>query len=241
MIKRAERTARRVVGELLQRVPVAVQLRRRGAGPEPTRHEYQRRLHDFGIRPGWKVLDVGSGHDPLPEATHLADFYEGETSHRARPLKRDERPFTRCSVESTPFADKEFDFVYCSHVLEHTEDPARACKELMRIGKRGYIETPAKLSDVMFNFTRLANHHRWHTQLLGRTLVFIEWTDEERRDLGTNYFFDAFQSRWDNPFQRLFHQHRDLFVSMLLWDGSFDYIVIDKHGRIRAATNAASL
>lgn len=241
MMKSADVSARRFVGDLLQRIPVALHLRRPGAGPEDSRHEYQRAHNRFSIQRGWKVLDIGSGHDPFPEATHLADFYEGDTSHRAAALKRDSRPFTHCSVEKTPFLDKEFDFVYCSHVLEHTDDPARACEELMRIGKRGYIETPAKISDIMFNFTRLENHHRWNTQLLGGTLVFLEWPDNERRDLGTNFFFDAFHSRWDNPFQRLYQEQRDLFVCMLMWEDKFDYIVVGKDGRIRAASAGARL
>jgi len=36
-----------------------------------------------------------------------------------------------------PFPDKSFDFVYCAHVLEHVDDPIRACREIMRVGKRG--------------------------------------------------------------------------------------------------------
>jgi ubiquinone/menaquinone biosynthesis C-methylase UbiE len=165
-------------------------------------------------------------------ATHLADFYEGETTHLADKLIKDDRPFISCTVESTPFTDKEFDFVYCSHVLEHLDDPAKACEELMRIGKRGYIETPSKSSDIMFNFTKIPNHHRWHTQVLDQTLIFIEWKDSECRELGTDYFYNQFHSNWKNPFQELMHNNRDLFVSMLLWEEKFDYIIINKNGKI---------
>ncbi len=196
------------------------------------RYSYQKQYIKFNIKENEKVLDIGCGGYPFPLATHLADLYEGETTHRFEKLKRDHRPFTVCGVEATPFSDKEFDFIYCSHILEHVDDPAKACEEMMRIGNRGYIETPSKISDVMFNFTKLPNHHKWHTQLMGNTLIFIEWKETERRDLGTDYFFNQYHSKWKNPYQELMYNNRDLFVSMLLWEDKFDYIVINKKGDI---------
>lgn len=78
-------------------------------------------------------------------ATTLAEFAtEDDFYGRAgAPLQNpDGKPLYKCSVEQMPFKDKEFDFVYCSHVLEHVVDPIRACRELMRVARRGYIETP---------------------------------------------------------------------------------------------------
>ncbi|MDD1416856.1 class I SAM-dependent methyltransferase [Dolichospermum sp. ST_con] len=211
---------------------IDVNLLNKGYGLERDRYSYQKEYIDFAIRKEDKVLDIGSGGDPFPLATHLADFYEGDTTHRHDKLKKDTRPFTVCSVEQTNFVDKEFDFVYCAHVLEHVDNPAKACRELMRIGKRGYIETPAKISDTMFNFTKIPNHHRWHTQVMDKTLIFMEWKDIEMRDMGSDYFFHQFHSKWQNPFQELMYKNRDLFVSMLLWQDEFDYIVINKEGTI---------
>lgn len=213
-------------------LPLQISFLHKGYGMELDRFSYQNRYVNFNIKKDDKVLDIGSGGYPFPLATHLADFYEGETTHRAAKLIKDDRPFICCTVESTPFTDKEFDFVYCSHVLEHLDDPAKACEELMRIGKRGYIETPAKSSDIMFNFTKIPNHHRWHTQVLDQTLIFIEWKDSECRELGTDYFYNQFHSNWKNPFQELMYNNRDLFVSMLSWEEKFDYIVINKNGKI---------
>ena len=122
--------------------------------------------------------------------------------------------------------------MYCSHVLEHVKDPAQACEELMRIGKRGYIETPTRMSDVMLNFIHLKDHHRWHINLLGDTLVFMEWADKERRDTGINDFFVMLQSKYKNSFQEFVHTQRDLFVNMLLWQDSFHYYVLDQRGRL---------
>ncbi|MGL5792857.1 MAG: class I SAM-dependent methyltransferase, partial [Waterburya sp.] len=171
---------KQIIKKVLNYFPINVTFYQKGYGYELDRYySYQKQYVNFDIREKDKVLDIGSGGYPFPLATHLADFYEGMTTHRTEELKRDSRPFTVCSVDKTPFADKEFDFVYCSHVLEHVENPAKACEELMRIGKRGYIETPSKISDVMFNFTKIPNHHKWHIQVLDNTMIFMEWKDIE--------------------------------------------------------------
>ena len=104
-----------------------IRILKKGKGLHQGRYFYQKQYIDFQIKDGDKVLDIGSGGYPFPLATHLADFYEGETTHRKEELKRDDRPFTVCNLELTPFADKEFDFVYCSHVLEHVDAPEQAC------------------------------------------------------------------------------------------------------------------
>lgn len=204
-----------------------------GRGPARERYfTYQKDYAQFDIRNGEKVLDIGSGGVPFPYATHLADLYEGDTTHRTEPLKRTHLPFQVCNIEDLPYKDKEFDFVYCSHVLEHANDPARACEELMRVGRRGYIDTPTRVSDIMLNFIRLKGHHKWHVNLLRDTLIFMEWPERERRDTGINDFYLMLHSKYKNAFQELVYNHRDLFANMLLWQDRFHYYVFDKDGRL---------
>ena len=193
---------------------------------------YQQRYIPFHIQPGERVLDIGSGAHPFPLATHQADLFLAGTSHRHEALKRTGLPLILCDLEQLPCPDKSFDFVYCSHVLEHVIDPARACEELMRVGRRGFIETPTRLSDVMFNYIRLQGHHVWHVNCVGGALIFLEWEDRERRDTEIHEFFWMAKSKYKNPFQDLFHHHRDLFVNMMLWEDAFPYFVFSKDGRL---------
>lgn len=205
------------------------------------RFSYQNKYIKFNITGADKVLDIGSGGYPFPLATHLADYYNDKTTHRFEKLVKDGRPFVNCNIEDLPFKDKEFDFVYCSHLLEHVDNPSKACRELMRVAKRGYIETPTRATDVLFNFIALKDHHKWYTQIINKTIIFMEWTDNERRDLNTNYFFDEYHSKWKNPFRDLIYNNRDLFTNMLLWENYFHFIVIDNNGSINSISERLRL
>ncbi len=212
-----------------------------GFPPEQDRfYSYQQRFVQFHVRPEDKVLDVGSGAHPCPMATHQADLFLSGTTHRFEPLKRTGLPLMVCDLERLPCRDKSFDFVYCSHVLEHVRDPSRACLELMRVGRRGYVETPTRVSDIMFNYLHLQGHHLWHVNCVGGALIFLEWEDRERRDTQIHEFYAMAKSKYKNPFQSLFRAHRDLFVNMLLWEGSFPYYVFSKDGRL-VETNSGVL
>jgi len=202
------------------------------------RFDYQSNIIKFQFTPNMKVLDIGSGADPFPYATHLVDKFPGETSHRVGDAIIDDRPFIKADIVNLPFEDKYFDFTYCSHVLEHVDNPFLACKEIMRVSKAGYIETPSKTSDIMFNFTRLKNHHKWFVEVLGNKLVFLEWGDSARRDLGSNYFFQEFHSDFETKFQTYFYNNLDLFVNSFEWKDHFDVIVIDKNGNLLKESNA---
>lgn len=192
---------------------------------------FQNKYTDWDIRDDELVIDIGSGGWPFQRANHLADKFTEKTSHRTEKLMLDERPFFEVDLDQLPFADNSYDFVFCSHVIEHMDHPGRAMRELMRIGKRGYIELPTRLSDVMFNFTRIPNHHKWHGLVMGKTIVLMEWVDSERRDLG-NYFYDQVHGDYMNESQNFFEKNRDLFFASLHWDGSFEFIVLDKNGSV---------
>jgi hypothetical protein len=113
---------------------------------------YQARLFDFGIRPSDKVLDVGSGNVPFPLATHLADLapHDNHYGRAGAPFKHVQgKPVHICDIEKMDcFADKEFDFVYCSHVLEHVRNPRNTSLELYGID---FSEVAVKIAKSRVN------------------------------------------------------------------------------------------
>lgn len=134
--------------------------------------EYQRPLP--GLEPGMKVLDVGPGTIPLPEATRCLDRYDifhgvDYSSHRLAPRDVGD-------VTALPYASGAFDYVYCSHCLEHSESPARGLAELVRVGRRGYAEVPTAMLDWFMQHGEV--HSRWLFLQLPNGLVAVERSPE---------------------------------------------------------------
>lgn len=196
-----------------------------------TRHTlYQSRFFDFGIAPGDTVLDMGSGHMPFPHATHLADISFSDHSigrNGAAFTNVNGLPCWEVSVEKTDFADKQFDFVYCSHVLEHPDDPAAACRELIRIGKRGYIETPTQGKDAFLGSARASNH-RWSVQQRGGKLIFSEYEERDLEGFGCNILMDmhvAPKTDREKAFSTLIYLRADQCNVMFAWNETFEFEV----------------
>jgi len=199
--------------------------------PDQSRYMlYQGRHIDFKIGPTDQVLDIGSGHLPFPLATHLADvtLTEHSVGRAGAPFKYIAgKPVYECSVEATPFADKQFDFVFCSHVLEHVYNPEKACRELMRIGKRGYIETPTRGKDTWLNTAKKSNH-RWAVELLNNRLVFTEYTALDLEGLGCDILMNMHmepQTKREKALSALIYLKAPLINTMMLWEESFEFEV----------------
>ena len=66
-------------------------------------------------------------------------------------------------------------------------------RKLLRIGLRDYIEIPIRMSDFLFNFTFLENHHKWHHLISNNTVFLTEWFDSGRKKYN-HRIFDAIHS-----------------------------------------------
>lgn len=118
----------------------------------------------------WRVLDVGSGHNPHPRADVLVDKFLLENTERSGQAIRvpSGKLFAVADACAMPFKDKIIDFVICSHVAEHVKDIDKFCSELNRIARRGYLETPSKLAEIL----RHAPNHRWFVSNQHGKIVF---------------------------------------------------------------------
>lgn len=97
-----------------------------------------------------RVLEIGGGHDPYAGVTHAVDMLPADDSQRAGAMKlADGVEFRAGELESLPFRDERFDYLYLSHVMEHTPSPQRAAAEINRVVDRGYIETPSPLREQL--------------------------------------------------------------------------------------------
>ena len=118
-----------------------------------------------------KVLEIGPGTVPFARANYYVDFVDVPGLDN----------FTKIDAATgkLPFGDKEFDFIYCRHVLEDSWNPFNLCEEMSRVGKAGYIETPSPLAELGRGVDggsppfRGYHHHRWIIWAAGKELRFI--------------------------------------------------------------------
>ncbi len=161
------------------------------------------------------VLDVGSGDKPHWRADVLLDHYVGDEHGGQRSgaaAARVDRPLFDADAADMPFGDKVFDYVICSHVLEHVERPDAVISELTRVGKAGYIEVPEAASAKIVDFPS----HLWWVTLDGDVLAFTA---------KTSAYFDADIDRYltvsgmRQPIADLLDKHLDNRVIELAWTG----------------------
>ncbi len=177
------------------------------------------------IAPHERVLDIGGGDAPFGYASVVTDAFPDMNAHRSGRSAHvaNDVEFVQCFAEELPFADKAFDVAYCRMVLEHAIDPAAACREMMRVAKRGFLETPSPLAEY------LGGHptHRWIVWVerladLPPTLVFRR-KPYRRAPLGYvlrgPWFADEeFRFNWE-------WRYRNLVCTQFMWEGEFAFRV----------------
>lgn len=200
----------------------------RKAGPRvDDRFSYQSKYFNFNfVKDNPIVVDIGAGSYPFPYATILCDRFMGKTKHRNTPLKLDGRPFIILDVEHLPFKNKSVGFLYCSHMLEHVENPEQACSEIQRVAKSGYIETPNFMKDALFCWS--SGMHKWHTIYKNNTLFFIEYTEEELKGIKSTAWLYAIYSPFKNPIQDAFYDNQNIFNTMFIWKDGFKVFVVNE-------------
>jgi SAM-dependent methyltransferase len=104
-----------------------------------------------------KVLEIGPGAHPHPRSNVLLELEYRDEKEREAQFGHDNKLSTDKKIvfydgKKFPFADKEFDYVICSHVLEHIEDVPFFLSEIFRVADKGYFEYPLVYYDYLYNF-----------------------------------------------------------------------------------------
>ncbi len=103
-----------------------------------------------------KVLEVGPGATPHPRSDVFLELEYGSIQERIAQSGRvgilqTEKPVVYYNGKDFPFDDNEFDYIICSHVLEHVPEPEHIISEITRVGRKGYIEFPTIYYDYIWN------------------------------------------------------------------------------------------
>lgn len=104
-----------------------------------------------------KVLEIGPGATPYFRSDVFLELeYETQEERIAQSghvgLLETNKPIVYYDGGKFPFGNQEFDYVICSHVLEHVDDVDDFLSEIQRVGKKGYLEFPTIYYDYIYNF-----------------------------------------------------------------------------------------
>jgi len=177
------------------------------------------------IKPNSKVLELGPGHVSFPNATHFCGWDDEESK------KLPNYKVVNFSEDTFPYEDKEFDFVYARHVLEDLRNPIHCIKEMSRIAKAGYVETPSPLIEMSRNADNYDNseegrkwrgyqHHYsfvWNNGVLNflHKYTIVEFIDINEdvliKQLEQPIFWNTYYL-WKDKIEYMLHEHPKDFL-----------------------------
>lgn len=157
-----------------------------------------------------KILDVGGNYKTFDKATHIIDILP-----KPEKCNLEYTQFDVCSGK-WPYKDKEFDYVYCSNLLEDVKDPIFVCKEMIRVGKAGKIIVPSVTTectvgiDVWPGKDKYSGfcHHRWLCFISENQIKFVI-------KMPMTHIFD-----WTS--NMTYEERKKTFYSNLEWVDSFN-------------------
>lgn len=200
---------------------------------------------------GARILDAGGWFNPCMAATHVVDLMPYETRRgRLNPAPLAGELFTKATwsqAEFTrddlrlPFPDGFFDFSICTQTIEDLTDPTLLLRELRRVSRAGYIESPSRLSEqttgVRDRITNLHGHphHRWIVDASAGLL-----------ELGPKAALDGLeQDRFTIPlrvYERETQGDSDKALCQLSWEQEFAFRALsNEEARARAMAFCAGL
>lgn len=169
---------------------------------------------------GSLVLEIASGGKPYWRSNVLLDKFILDNSERDAGYAVIDRDFVVGDVMKLPFKDKAFDFVVARHILEHIEHPDEFLKELQRVAKNGYIETPSPLSEELYGWP----FHVWKISVEDGKLLLDKRGAEKNVQLKKlQAYFDK-----DKNLKEFALKNRDLFYTGYYWSDKIGFSIFDK-------------
>lgn len=112
------------------------------------------------IRPDDRVLEIGPGALPHVRSNAFLELNFDQDEDRISQrggisgvTDLGGRPIFHYEGNRFPFSDRQFDYVICSHVIEHVIDPVLFASEIFRVsGGRGYLEYPLSTYEYLYDF-----------------------------------------------------------------------------------------
>ncbi len=188
------------------------------------------------------MLEIGPGSLPHRRSDAFLELSFGNDLERISQrggvlaeVTLGQRPVHHYDGGRFPFSDGEFDYVICSHVIEHVADPQQFMQEIFRVGSgRGYLEYPLTTYEYLYDF-------EVHLQFLKfdgerRVLKYLPKKDTALHEFAavSSFFRKSLESGWDD----LCAANKALFFEGFEFDKPF---LVEKVSRVDAMQASVSM
>ncbi|MCX7620285.1 MAG: methyltransferase domain-containing protein [Acidimicrobiales bacterium] len=141
--------------------------------------KFRERARQTAVKAGWSrtpvpitpemlVVELRSGACANPRADVLCDRPRTDDRRHASLPIAGNRPTVYADMEALPFATGAIDFLISSRLAVQVTDPDQFCREVGRVARAGFIETPSPLADLLMGEAG----QRWRATSRGEVLEF---------------------------------------------------------------------
>jgi len=170
-----------------------------------------------------RVLEIGPGADPHPRSDIFLELSLENEDDYVRQFGHERKLQTVKKIvfydgKKFPFEDKEFDYVICSHVLEHVPDVESFLAEVFRTCKKGYFEYPLITYDYLYNFDVHLNFLKWN----GSELFYAKKSESHLDEFRPvqQFFLQTLLKNYDTYFKKI----PEFFMEGFEWNKPFKAI-----------------
>jgi SAM-dependent methyltransferase len=171
----------------------------------------------ISIKNSDRVLEIGPGATPFHRSDEFLELkFDSDKDRFAQSghigILQTDKPVHYYDGSVFPFADKSYDYIVCSHVLEHVPDVELFLSEMTRVAQRGYIEFPTIYYDYLYNIPE-------HLQLLNVFENRIYHIPKHESALEQFKFLHGFfQNTLEKGYHDIIDANKDVFFKGFEWE-----------------------
>lgn len=172
------------------------------------------------------VLEIGPGSTPFQRSDVFLEMrYDDVNIAKSQRGEIDEtfttkKPIIYYDGNEFPFKNKEFDYVICSHVVEHVPNVELFLSECIRVGKKGYFEYPTIYFEYINNIQVHLNIQKFNS----KTKCFYY---KSKKELNVDQFLPIQQFLSEGMNKGYIQDLYDFIIAYSIegfeWEGNFNF------------------
>jgi len=174
------------------------------------------------INVGDRVLEIGPGGNPFSRSDVFLDINHKSNEEKLAQYGSNSdvkynKPLYYYDGGKIPFNDNDFNYVICSHVIEHVENIPNFITELIRIAPKGYLEFPSPYYEYLYNFSVHKNFIYYN-----REEKIIYFVKKNNRLKEFEKCTDFFKQTLMKGYTDIIDNNKELFINYLEWQNNIN-------------------